>query len=72
MNLKQLRKVLAIEENHFRDGGEADKADAIASFANLLEGKDQMEVSEFVGRVERVRQQTVSSPVRPNRRRPSH
>jgi hypothetical protein len=68
MNLKQLRKVLAVEEKYLRDDGYGDDADAVASFANLLEGNDRTEVSEFVDRVEKARQQADSSPVRPNRR----
>jgi hypothetical protein len=69
MNIKQLRKVLVIEANHLREDGKSEKADAVASFANLLEGSDQMEVSEFVDRVEKARQRADLSPVRPNRRR---
>ena len=66
MNIRQLRKVLTIEENHFRDDGDAEKADAVACFANLLEGKEHLEVSEFVDRVEKARQEVDSPPVRPN------
>jgi hypothetical protein len=47
MNLKQLRKILAVEENHFRAEGDLETAVAVAIFANLLEGRYHMEVSEF-------------------------
>lgn len=71
MNLKQLRKVLAIEENHCRADGDAEKADAVASFANLLEGYEHMQVSEFVNRVEKARDRGGASSRRPNRKRRS-
>jgi hypothetical protein len=71
MNIEQLRRVLTIEANHLREDGEDQKADAVTSFANLLEGNPRTEVSEFVDRVEKARQRVDPSAVRPNRRRRS-
>ena len=66
MNIKQLRKVLTVEENHCRNEGNSEMAEAIASFANLIEGKDHMEVSEFVDSVEKARLRADPPVIRPN------
>jgi hypothetical protein len=71
MNVKQLRKVLTFEANHFREDGECDIAEALVSVANLLKGREHMQVSEFVDRVERARQRADLLQVRPNRRQRS-
>ena len=71
MNVKQLRKILNLEASHFREEGERDMAEAVASVANLLKGREHMQVSEFVDRVERARQRADLPQVRPNRRQRS-
>ena len=50
MNIKQLRKVLAVEENHFLAEGDLETAAAIAIFANLLEGRDSGDPADTIYR----------------------
>ena len=69
MNVRQLRDVLILQESHCPEDGNTEKADAIASFANLLQGYDQTSVSEFVKLVLKAKKHAGLSPGRPNRRR---
>jgi hypothetical protein len=68
MNIAQLRKILALQEQHCIEDGDREKADAIASFANLLEGNDQMSVPKFVERVSKALKHAGMSPGRATRR----
>jgi hypothetical protein len=69
MHIRQLREVLALQEQHCREDRDDEKANAIASFANLLEGNDELSVSEFVQRVLKAHKRAVLSPDRTARRR---
>ena len=52
MNVRQLHDVLILQESHCREDGNTEKADAIASFANLLQGYSNERVRVREARLE--------------------
>ncbi len=56
MNIGQLKKVLKVVADHYRDAGRDDAArDLTALATNLLKDKDSETVAAFVKRVEKAR-----------------
>lgn len=56
MNIGQLKKVLKVAAEHYRDAGNADVAGNLSELAtNLLKDKDSETVAAFVKRVEKAR-----------------
>lgn len=70
MNIVQLRRVFRASESLQRAAGNAEVADGLATFANLLEcGKSSETVAAFVKRVEKARNKLLSKE-QPRKMRP--
>jgi hypothetical protein len=51
MNVSQLRKVLEVAEQIYRDSGKGSTADSLGQFLSLCEGYETMTVSSFVAAI---------------------
>lgn len=69
MNIGQLKKVLKVASEQYREAGDADAARGLSDLAaNLLKDKDSETVAAFVKRVEKARNPPAQKAKAPRRR----